>query len=123
VQIRLANDRVAALHEALGQAETRHSEETIVGTIDGTRRFTGTMWFQPDQSGRPIIASVTDVKMLERVNAINARPNTRVRARFIRSEVFSSAPSSSRSRTSHLLIGIEELAPDTPLDPPSQAVF
>ncbi len=89
VKINLGNDRAAHLHDELSQTEsTVERGVEMVGSIDGTRRYTGTMWFQPENAERPFVASVTDATLLERVNEINATPGTRVRATFERYGVY-----------------------------------
>lgn len=113
VKIHLKNDQAAHLHDELSQTESsvdRHVE--MVGTIDGTRRFTGTMWFQPEHVERPFIASVTDAKLLERVNEINAHPGTRVRATFDRYGVSRLGADLSNPAKTYLLTAIEVI-PET----------
>lgn len=122
VKISLGNEQAAYLHDELSQTEsTVERGIEMVGTIDGTRRYTGTMWFQPENAERPFIASVTDAKLLEHVNEINATPDTRVRATFERYGVYRHGEdaSSSPART-YLLTGIVPL-PSAP--PPEPMVF
>jgi hypothetical protein len=120
VKISLGNEQAARLHDELSESETSVERAIeIVGTIDGTRRFTGTMWFQPEGAERPFVASVTDAKLLERVNAINATPETRVKATFERYGVFRPGAGRANSSKTHLLTDIvllPSVSPPVPLD-------
>lgn len=113
VKISLGNERAAHLHDELSQTEsTVERGIEMIGAIDGTRRFTGTMWFQPENAERPFVASVTDAKLLERVNEINAIPGTRVRATFERYGVYRHGEAASLAPAkTYLLTNIFQLPP------------
>jgi len=117
VKIHLATDRAVHLKDELAQTETTVERDIkMTGKIDGTRRFTGSMWFQPDKAEKPFAATVTDAKLLERVNELNATPNVSVRATFEKYGVFRSGSDRSRARVTYMLTAIEALGTDTPLD-------
>lgn len=114
VRIHLANDRATRLRDELAQTEsTVQRDVKIVGKIDGTRRFTGTMWFQPDRAEKPFVASVTDARLLERVNELNALPDTSVRATFDKYDVYRRGADHSRARTTYMLTGIDAVQADS----------
>lgn len=111
VRIHVSHDRVVKLQDQLSQSEsTVERDVTVVGTIDGTRRFTGTMWFQPENSEKPFVASVTDAKLLEKVNEINVQADSEVRATFDKYSVFTSGSDRSKARTTYLLTSIDILS-------------
>lgn len=114
VRIKLKNDQAAYLHDRLSQTESSVERNVeMFGTIDGTRRFTGTMWFQPEQVERPFIASVTDARLLERVNEINASPGTRVKATFDRYGVHRLGVELSNPTKTYLLTSISPVPEST----------
>ena len=108
VRIHVPHDRVTRLQDQLAQTSSSVEKDvSVVGAIDGTRRFTGSMWFQPEKSDKPFVASVTDAKLLEKVNEINALADARVRATFERYSVSRTGGEKARSRVTYLLTAIE----------------
>lgn len=115
VKIHLANERAALLGDQLSQTESKVEKNlNFTGTIDGTRRFTGTMWFKPQKSLKPFVASVTDANLLEKVNELNAFPDAIVTATFDRFVVHRAGTDSIRARsTTYALTAIERLESTT----------
>jgi hypothetical protein len=117
--IQMAPDQALALGDRLRSSETTIERDVVMrGRIDGTRRYTGSMWFAPETASRPFAASVTDAELLERVNLLNASADAVVDATFDRVRTSREAADGTRVTTSYLLTAIQDVAPPPELDLP-----
>lgn len=109
--VALPRNGAAKLKVALSAGERKTTKETLLGTIDGLKYSTGTVWFEPE-SRAGFSAAVSDEDLLQKAATLMAESKQQVIATF-KVTTISDPNKSSELRKSRSLIAIQKAAPVT----------